>query len=161
MFNTGEKLRVRNSIIRGADGPACGILFTPNTNAEIQVQDSIISENGTSGNGGGVCVVPRGNADVVGVFDGLTSENNRYGVRVNAPANRPTSILIQNSVISGDTVGLSSNGAGSTLRLSNTSIFGNTTGLQDVNGGSLITLGGNMLRGNGTNGSFTGSEAKQ
>ena len=156
-FNTGEKLRLRNSIIRGVTDAACGVFFQPNTNAELNIESSIISENGTNGGGSGVCVLPRANADVTGVFDRLTAQNNRYGLRTNAGAAAVTNILIQRSVFSGNRFGIHSSGAGSLLRISDTSIYGNVTGLSIASGGSLISLQGNVLRANGTNGAFTGA----
>lgn len=157
LFNTGEKLRLRNSSIHGALGATCGVVFQPNTSAELFIEHSIISENGTSGGGSGICVVPRGKTVVSGVIDTLTAQNNRYALRAGGRIN----LLIQNSIISNNTVGLNSTGATTILRISNTSIYQNGTGLQSATSGDLISIGGNVLVSNTTNGAFTSTEAKQ
>jgi hypothetical protein len=157
VFNTGEKLRIRNSSIHGAGGALCGVLFQPNSGAELFIEHSIISENGTSNGGGGVCVAPRAKAVVSGVIDRLTSQNNRYSLR----ANGNTNLLVQNSIFSNNFVALSATGAASILRISNDSIYKNNVGLQSLTGGQLISVGDNVLVANTTNGAFTSTEAKQ
>lgn len=158
IFNSGEKLRVRNSRIHGAGSGNCGILFQPNTNAELQIEHSVISENGFTGNGGGVCIAPTGNALVTGVIDDLTAQNDRIGLRA---AGRNADLLVENSTFSNNLLGIRAIGSTSTIRISNSAIFKNTTGINSQSGGQLVSFGGNVLAGNTTDGTFTSTEAKQ
>jgi hypothetical protein len=162
LFNTGEKLRFRNGTIRGTTGNACAIYFQPNTNAELHVDDAVISENGTTGGGGGICIVPRSNADVLSVVKKTFLQNNRYGLRTSsAGAGQIIDVLIQQSVIAGNPFGVRSSGAASNVRMHGNAIYGNSMALNTTNGGKLTTLGGNVLRANGTNGAFTDSEVTE
>jgi hypothetical protein len=158
VFNTGEKLRLRNSRIQGATSASCGLLFQPNAAAELFIEHSIISENGTTGTGGGVCVAPTNGAVVSGVIDSLTSQNNRLGLRA---LGTNLNLLVQNSIFSDNTLAIRSQGATTTIRVSNSSIYQNGTGLQSLTSGKLISIGGNVLVANTTDGVFTATETKQ
>jgi hypothetical protein len=133
----------------------------PGNSAELDIENSLISENGSSGVGGGVCIQPVNNASVVGVIDRLTAQNNRWALRASYTGSSQINLLIQNSVFSRNTVGLRSAGANATLRVSNTSIYQNGTGLQPAAGGQIISFGDNVLVANTSNGAFTSTEARQ
>jgi hypothetical protein len=158
IFNSGEKLRIRNSRIHGAGGGNCGVLFQPNSKAELHIEHSVISENGFTGNGGGVCVLPTGNAVVTGVIDDLTAQNDRTALRA---AGSNLDLLVQNSTFSNNLLGIRVIGSSSTIRISNSVVFKNTTGINSLSGGQLVSFGGNVLAGNTTDGAFTSTEAKQ
>lgn len=161
LFNTGEKLRFVNGTIRSTIGAACAIFFQPNTNAELYVEDSIISENGVQGGGGGICIVPRASAKVISVIKKVSLQNNRNAVRaVVASQNQSIKVLVQHSIVAGNFIGLRSDGGTSEMRVSDNAIFGNTTGLSTT-GGQMITLNGNVLRANVANGAFTSAEVKE
>jgi hypothetical protein len=162
IFNGGEKLRIRNSRIKGAQDAHCGLLFQPsNPSAELLIENTLISENGTSGAGGGLCIQPVMNASVSGVIDRLTSQNNRWSLRASFVGSSKINLLLQNSIISHNVVGVRSAGAGSEIRVTNTSIYQNTTGIQPAAGGTIISYGDNVLSNNATNGAFSSTDARQ
>ena len=66
-------------------------------------------------------------------------------------------VNVIDSVTAGNSVGVSSEGTGSTVRVSNTTITNNTTGLVTGPGATLVSMTGNHLAGNGTDGSFSSS----
>jgi hypothetical protein len=161
LHNTGEKLRFINGSIRSAVAAACAILFQPTTNAELHVENSVISENGTQGGGGGICIVPRQSAKVISTITNVAVQNNRNGVRANAAnANQSINVLVQKSIIAGNFIGLRSDGATSIMRVSGNAIYGNTTALS-VAGGQMNSFLDNVLEANVTDGAFTIGELKQ
>jgi hypothetical protein len=160
-FNSGEKLRVRNSTFRGGASGGCGIQFQPNSNAELFVERSIVSETGTTGGAGGICVLPASGVEVVGVIDNTTIENTRYGLRGVSDSTSAVRLLINNSTFSGNGTAIRSTGANSVLRMSNSSVYQNNNGLTVASAGQLISVGGNVVVGNTPNGTFTSTEAKK
>jgi hypothetical protein len=69
----------------------------------------------------------------------------------------PAVALIERTELSFNTIGLQSDnttsGPGATTRISDSVITGNTTGISAINGGQIITFRTNMLSGNSTDGS--------
>lgn len=160
VFNTGHKLTLHDTTIRGNTGPTCGVNFKPNANAELNVEDSFF-QGGSSGAGGGICISPVGGADVTGVLDNIALQNSPFGLRSVAPAGSINKLTLTNSTISENGGGVFSSGATSTVSLSNSMITNNTSGLQVAGGGKIVSLQGNSLTGNTVNGVFTSTVPKQ
>jgi hypothetical protein len=161
VFNSGRRLRIRNSRVHYAGSGFCGISFQPSNTATLLIERSLVGENGTSSAGGGVCIAPTNNASVSATIDHLTAQNNRFGLRTAATGTSKINLMLQNSIFSNNLVGVLSSGANSEVRFSNDTIYQNTTGIKTAAGGALISFGDNLLSSNGVDGAFTSPEAKQ
>ncbi len=152
-FNSGHKLNVRNTTIQDISGGGSGILFRPNINAELNVGNTVITNTGDTGDASGIRIDPRAGADVTGVLDNVTLQNNRAGLVLDAGSGVFLDIAVADSTISGNSIGLQARGAGSELRVRETIVIGNGTGLHRPNGGKIESLEGNSVTGNTTDGS--------
>jgi hypothetical protein len=182
-FLSGAALFVENCTINGFTQR--GIDFTPAAPASLLVKDSVIRNNPTASNGGGILVKPglAGSARVV--LDGVRLERNLFGLRVednssvvvrNSSASDnenngflvfsaafPSSLTLENVVTSVNrTNGVSAVGLNATARISNVTITGNLgTGLSSSSGGVIISFGNNQNSGNVVQGSPTTTEPRQ
>jgi hypothetical protein len=83
-FLQGSSLHVQNCTIRGFNGPnATGISFTPGTEAQLFVTDTLVMNNGQVAAGNGIVVRPTGSGNVTAVFTRVTRSTT-------PPASRPT-----------------------------------------------------------------------
>ena len=108
-FISGSALHIQNCVVRNfnAPGTANGINFNPQGRSRLFMSDTIIYNNGSSANTGGIriatCCMASTGADVV--LDRVHLENNVYGVRVdgNGGAGGPGAhVVIRDSVVSGN-----------------------------------------------------------
>jgi Right handed beta helix region len=83
---------------------------------------------------------------------------NRSGtaIRSNAGTGGSIQLDLERCEITNGGVGVASAFVGSTVRVSNSIIIGNSTGLSAGSGGALLTRSNNTVEGNSTNGNFTG-----
>jgi hypothetical protein len=153
-FNSGKSLRLDNVDIRGGSADTCGLLFKPNTNANLLISNSTVSGFGTSGTGSGICIAPRSSHHVAATLDHVTLRSNRSGLRADGAGGAVT-LMIANGTIQGNGSSGLLSGANSTLFVKNSTIVGNATGLSHPGGGTLVSLGGNVISGNTHDGSFT------
>jgi len=162
VFNSGRKLNVFDSFIQNGSGAASGIFFQPNDAvSELNVRNTVISEFGTSGVGAGIRIAPRAGGDVDVAIEDVAAYNSRTGISSTAGAGSFIDALYKNLLASGGGIGVSSAGAGSTVRLADSTIANNATGLSHPGTAKLISVGGNAVRQNTVNGTFTATEAKQ
>lgn len=194
LFVNGAALHISNSTIRNfrsaTAGAQFGILFAPSSQARLDVVDTVIGDNGTGIDGGGILVkpAPGGGAkvslnrvtvmnNVTGVkADGgnssgvitvsaleLTSVGNTYsGLVAVTPAGGATvRITADHSTLANNGTGANANGAAATLRIGRSTISGNTTGVSSVASGSVLSYGTNQMHGNTADGAFTGTAAYQ
>jgi hypothetical protein len=170
-------------------GPYVGIKFEPGSNAKLFVTNSIISNNGdsSSAGSGGIDIAPASGITAQVVIDHSNINGNFFGVVGDGRSGGVVHATVKDSVISGNAgngitavsagssvallldqtavtanhIGLFASGSGAAILARNTSIFDNTTGLESVSGGKLLTAGTNTVIGNPTNGAFTGTAALQ
>jgi hypothetical protein len=158
-FLDGYKLRLSNTVVRGVTGAFCGVRFAPSSGmTELLINKSTFSENGTTGtnNGGGICVMPSGTANVFGDFWNTNLQNNRHGVVAAPTGSAISNIILGTSDISANAGGVFSVGANSKICLHDTYITKNSfMGLGG--GGGLLDGGDNLLWLNAAAGAYTGT----
>ena len=161
-FNSGAALHVQNCVIKNFIG-AAGIAFTPNVTAQLHVSNTVVSNNGVGGSGGGVLVANL-NAGAAQVFATLShvrvEGNNGFGIKFDGTTG--TGAIhgtIQDSVSAGN----SGNGIWGTavstgvLISVNSSAAVNNAGTGVLsNGSALVLLNNSVMTGNGTGVNFTG-----
>jgi hypothetical protein len=153
VFNSGRALILDRVAIRDGGGTACGVLFRPNSNAVLSIQDSTI---GGFGGGSGVCLIPRNGADVNAWLGNVSVHSNRYGVVSTPGAGSIIQLGMDGADVTGNAVaGIRSNGTASTVLVRDSTISSNGTGLYRPSGGKIASLGGNILLGNTTKGTFS------
>ena len=110
-FLQGSSLHVQNCTIRGFNGTnASGISFTPGTEAQLFVTDTIVMNNGQFAAGNGIVVRPTGSGNVSAVFTRVNSNYNTTGFKADGSAHTGNIHLsIRESSASGNT----QNGVGS------------------------------------------------
>jgi hypothetical protein len=164
-----------------------GIFFGPNGSATLDVSDSTITDNGSSGTNAGVYIQPQSGVQANVTINRTVINNNYFGIVGDGTSGGTIKGTISNSVVSGNTedgiaaissgsnvwflvdrtevsgnaYGLAAGGSGTEILASNSSVFGNTTGLHTSNGGALYSYGNNRVNGNTTNGTFTGTVGLQ
>lgn len=176
-FTSGGALHLENLRILGFT--SVGVAFEPTNVAKLQINNSIITDNGDAG----ILVKPSagGNASVTLV--GVTSSRNKYGLFVQNLA----SAVVQDSTINDNTTagiftfagaagrtsversvvarnsgaGVLARGPQATVVLSETAIFSNVTGISAIDGGKVISFGNNRINGNTTNGAPTSTVSQQ
>jgi hypothetical protein len=159
LINSGHKLRLNNTVVRGATGAKCGVRAKPSTGTfEVMINNSTLTENGTTGSndGGGICILPTGPALVTGVIRNTQLQNNRHGFVSSAAGSTNSSFLIDGSDFSANAGGVFSVGANSTVCIRNSTISGNS--FMGVGGaGARLDGGGNTVWNNIADGTFSGN----
>ena len=104
-FLQGSSLHVQNCTIRGFNGTnASGISFTPGTEAQLFVTDTIVMNNGQFAAGNGIVVRPTGSGNVSAVFTRVNSNYNTTGFKADGSAHTGNIHLsIRESSASGNT----------------------------------------------------------
>jgi hypothetical protein len=184
MFNGAGVLHLHKVRISYALGGAGGIFFNPNGAATLDISDSYITDNGTSGTGAGIYVKPASGIQAYVSINRTQIENNYFGIVADGnqggiingtisdsvvsgniengiTASTTSSnvlLLIDQTKVSGNIHGLVAGGSTAAMMVRNTTVTGNTAaGLFTVNGGALYSYGNNSVDGNnGNNGAFTG-----
>jgi hypothetical protein len=187
-FVTGGQLHVVGCVITNgnADGNV-GIRFRPNGVSKLTVTDTVITNMG-SGIGGGIVIAPTpggsaevalervtvngnafgiaadGSASTAGInmtiADSMIANNARDGVVATTPGGgAPIGVMVKNSRLANNNIGLHSVGPGVTVRASDSTIIGNSTGVSFSGGAALLTFGNNEVQANGVNGAFSGAVA--
>jgi hypothetical protein len=167
---------------------ACGILFAPNGAAKLDVVDSYISDNGSSGTGAGIYILPASSVQAEVTITRTQIEHNWFGIIADGTQGGSILGTITDSVVSGSTYngvtvsstgssvvfevdrttvagnfhGLVAGGSGAGMLISSTGVFNNSAGLFTTGGGVLYSYGNNRVNGNnGNDGSFTGTVGLQ
>ena len=185
-FQGAGVLHIQKSKISHS-GECSGVYFEATGPAELDISDSDITDNGTSGTMAGVSIVPNSGAAAQVSIDHSHINNNYYGVVADGRNGGTIQATISDSVVSGNTengitalssgssvvvmvdqtkvsgnlAGLFAGGSNTGILARNTTVFSNTVGLDTTGGGTLYTYGNNSVNGNTTNGAFTGTVALQ
>ncbi len=188
-FSSGGALHVRNCVIRGNDRPnpnGEGIFFRPSGVSDLFVSDTVIANNGTGSDGGGILIKPTATGAATAMLDNVKMVGNTFGLKADATTTPGgVFVTIRNSVASGNTfsgltaitgpgggfawimvdrltsanngtTGVKTDGNGAIVTVGNSTISMNGIGFQFLNGGQLLTQGNNTLFGNGSNGAASG-----
>lgn len=176
-FIAGGVLHVENCTINNFTGR--GILFEPNTTAELVVRNTEI-RNSVGATGGGIFVKPVTGGFARVAVDDVPLSNNSFGMRIEggtqAVVNRTVATgnntqgflavgtapgaaeLNLNDCVSSNNAaaGVRTDNAGATVRISGCMITGNVQNGLLANGASaIISFGNNSVEGNGVDGSPT------
>jgi hypothetical protein len=180
-------LHLQKMKINHAGSGSCGIFFGPSGNATLDISDSDITDNGTSGTAAGIYVQPaagvlanvtitrtqiQGNyfgivADGTKggtlrgtISDSVVSGNTQNGITASTSGSGSTVLIVdQTKVSENGNHGLAAAGSGAGMLVRNSSVFSNTGGgLFAESGATLYSYGNNSVNGNnGNDGSFTGT----
>ena len=144
-------LSIRNSSIQNIGGSnRSGILFQPTGNNSLVV-DNVSIENGPFG----LTIAPRVGGDVTATINDVVGARLEIALRSFPPSGTTDNILIQNSTLTKNGIGILSNSARSTVSVKNSTLSHNTTGLSRPGGGIITSLTGNSLVNNTANGTFS------
>jgi hypothetical protein len=186
---TWGTLHLQKVKINHLTGAGCGVQIVPATGSiTLDIADSDITDNGTSGTAAGIYIASFSDAMVT--IENSRINGNYFGIIADATNGGSIRGVIKNSVVSGNSqngITVSSNGASNVLLIDgtavssngnhglavsgsgdgmlvrNTSVFNNTGGgLFAENGGTLYSYGNNSVNGNnGNDGTFTGTVGQQ
>jgi len=178
-FIQGAGLNLDNVTIQEFNGgSATGLLFAPNSAADLQVNNSYFTFNGIpASTGGGLVVQPAAGGTAVVAVSNTRFSNNTNGVVANssngvivltvrdstmangagsgvsANAGSPLLVMLDRVTISANSQnGVIASGGNANIRIQSSSIFGNTTGVSSVGGGVLRSYRNNAINGNGSDG---------
>jgi parallel beta helix pectate lyase-like protein len=174
VFNSGGALHVEKCAIR--QFTQHGILFQPNSPADLYVSDTDIGDNG----GAGIQVAPTAGGVAAVVVDRVRATNNgAAGFRATGAgggvfahmtihdsvgsgnggpgfiaqsSGMPVRMMLSFDVASFNGVGFQADGSAATLWMGASVALANTTGMLATNSGSLLSYGDNQVNGNGTDG---------
>jgi hypothetical protein len=169
-FNTGNSLRVTESVIRNFVNS--GIYFTPTTltATKLLVSNSVISDNGSNGiyaaparnagdanvavdhvtldnNGDGLVVETDLQAIVASVSESTITNSTTIGIFIVSDGST-LDMLVRNCAIVGNATGLTSSGSNGLMRVTRSSIVSNTTGWNTALSGTVTTYADNIIDGN-------------
>jgi hypothetical protein len=163
-FTQGARLYIEKCKIFGFQaGIAQGVRFVPDTEAELYLDDSVISENGTSTSGAGIFVQPSRTATAKVVLDRVRLLRNAQGLRVDgtAGATGTRRVTVMRSEVAGNLfqgIVATANSAVVSIVIDSTTVLSNgSIGIQSDGAKSLIMLGNNVITGNDVGISATAS----
>ena len=156
--NTSNAIQVfiHNTVIRnntGASTPAGNsgaILLRPTSSGTVSaLLDHVLMDQTTFG------LRVEGNARAT-VNDSTASGNTTFGFHAITPGPNAASIILERVAVSNNATGVQAEGSAfASVRLSATIVTSNSVGLSSVTGGQLLSWGNNRNAGNGTNGAPT------
>ena len=171
-FISGGSLTVRDSVIRNFNE---GIIFTPNSSAssKLFVSNTMVSDNATDGifiatSGSGTTSGAFGHVEIEhnggrGLFiftntqtinmtfsDGVVSDNASVGISVESDGGTPVNMMVRNSAITDNMIGLEASGtASASIRATRSAITGNGTAWK-ASGGAVTSYADNNIEDNGS-----------
>jgi hypothetical protein len=184
-----QKTKV-NHMVGFAGGPpglCSGIYFAATGSATLDITDSDITDNGSSGStNSGIYIRPSSGAQATVTITRTQVQGNNFGIVADGTSGGTIRGTISDSVVSGNAQngitastsgsgsavliidqtkvsgngnhGLAADGSGAGMLVRNTSVFNNAAGLFTENGATLYSYGNNSVNGNnGNDGSFTGT----
>ena len=104
-FFNGSALHVQNCVIKNFEGNQGGLVFQPIGNSQLFISDTIIFNNGSAANTGGIIIRPLGSGIANVVLDRLHLENNVIGLQLDATLTSGANgihAVLRDSVISGN-----------------------------------------------------------
>jgi hypothetical protein len=176
LFNNLGKLNIQNCVIRGFTD---GIELNPTGTAQFNISDTLVSDVSDigivlqSGGSGTVTAVfnrvqasgavnegilvnginSTGSVNATITSSTVNASTTAFGVNVVSTNNKAiTRVMIVNSVVSDNSVGVVVNGMNATAFLAKTTIAGNTTAFSNSNSGALFSFGDNSIKSNGNDG---------
>jgi Right handed beta helix region len=165
-FIAGDSLLVEDCYIKSYS--TTGILFEPNSSANLTINNTSISQSAIgvrmTGVGAGFSNATILNSTIVNNTTGvLCDERSKTSIRnsnissnsgdgVSATSSTGASALVDFSVTASNGTGVHSNGGNTTVLVNNTTITGNGTGLSATNAGQLCSYTTNRLEFNATPG---------
>lgn len=159
-----------------------GISFIPTTAAKLFVTDTVLSGNGNGTVGGGIVIRPTGAGATLATLARVSIEHNILGVIADSTAGSggvtlsiadsevagsdfagiaakggatgtaAAKVMVNQTRVIGNNVGLNINGVTATLRIGNSVVTGNNTGVKIV-GGTATSYGTNQIDDNAAPGS--------
>jgi len=85
LFMNGSALHIQNCVMRNYEGGGVGgLYFAPGGNSQLFVSDTILFNNGSGANSGGIVVQPQATGSANVVLDRVRLENNVVGLRLDA-----------------------------------------------------------------------------
>jgi hypothetical protein len=178
-----QKMKINHGL-----GSCSGVMLAAEGPLTLDVSDSDITDNGSSGTAAGIYVQPQSGVQANVTIENSRINSNYFGIVGDGTQGGTIRGTISDSVVSGDTWngitvsssgssavfivdqtkvsdnfhGLVAGGSGAGMLVRNSSVFNNTAGLYTVNGGTLYSYGNNSVNGNnGNDGTFTGTVALQ
>jgi len=171
-FIAGGSLTIEDSVIRSFNAAnGVGISFQPSGASVLTVNNTTVSNNGSTGGGGsGILIQPTGASGTARVnLNNVRAENNLgNGVRVDTTGNTAAGgiiVSIRDSTLSGNPNGLTLNTpagtTNATAMVSHTEAFNNIGSGLSVNGvGSTIRVNDSVITANGQTLSITGGSIR-
>jgi hypothetical protein len=190
-ISSASAVHIQNCVIRNfeVNGTGFGITLITGSSTQLFVSDTIIFNNGSVANTGGILINPGGSAKVV--LDRVHLENNVFGIMASGSASTGSGIhlVVRDSVISGNAAngihavtkaghapafvfversslvnnagtGILVDGPGALVLVSDSTITRNGSGVSTVNGGHLFSYANNRNNNNlGAEGTATGTLA--
>ena len=99
-------LHVQNCVIRniGKDFVGTAIEFLPSSNSELLMSDSVVYNNGTAADTGGIHIAPRGIGSARVVLERVHIENNVFGIKVDGTRSTGAGsrVVLRDSVVAGN-----------------------------------------------------------
>jgi hypothetical protein len=137
-FLAGKALHIQNCVIKNFAGAApsgFGIQVASSGVSQLFVTDTVISNNGSGANGGGILIQPTGLGSAKVFLQRVTLEGNVLGVKVDGTGSTGTggnSLFVRDSVVSGNSqtgisVTVPVGGQGSNIFVDRTAVVGNGT----------------------------------
>jgi hypothetical protein len=167
-FIAGDSLLVEDCYIKAYS--TTGILFQPNSNANLQVNRTSVSECviGIRATGVGAVTASASIADSTVSNNGTGiqgDQNSKVAIRNTYVSGNTTdgilgtstsscSVLVDFSVAANNGTGIRSNGGGTEVQVNNSTITGNATGVSSTNSGQMCTYTSNRVSLNGSPGAF-------
>jgi len=109
IFQGGSALHIQNSVFKNFEGGSilnAGLVFQPSGNSQLFVSNTILFNNGSVANTGGILVQPLGSGSASVVLDRVHLENNVVGLRLDAATNATGGngirAVVRDSVASGN-----------------------------------------------------------
>ena len=146
-YNRGRRLILNNVTVKNGASSRCGLRFVATRSIHaLSITRSTFNSFGAKAPGGAICLSIFPNVAMSATFDALTIEGNATGVTATPVEGGGTlDVLIANSVIVRNGVGVSANGVGVAFRVANSVITRNGLGLTKSGGATLISMEGNSV----------------
>lgn len=156
-FTSGGSLTIQNSTIRHfTAGSAFGVQFAPSGAATLHIANTLISNNGASGVGGGVIIQPTGTGSAkVSIADSRLVNNTNTGFWMLSTGNTGTGntanitdSVISNNAGSGVVVNAQTGLAVGRLVVDRSTASNNSIGIVSSGSGAIARVGGSVITGN-------------
>ncbi len=161
-FLAGGTLHVQKCLIRNFQATGAlngnGILFAPSATSTLHVNDTIISNNGTSGNSAGILIQPTGaTGRALAIVENVQVQGNVFGIMANSSSSTAITAVrasVRNTTISHNTsdalTAVTPVGAPDiNMFVDGVGILGNVGGIV-ANGVNLIMVNNSTIEFNGT-----------